>query len=349
MRWSRRSGPRIRPASRCTRSSPRCCCRAGARCSSPADWCTRRGDVITAGIDAARPAGCELPRYNCLGHLALIQVLHGPAAGRHRDCRPRAWLRCAGRSSVSPPGRRRWRWRSRGSGWSTTTWTRRATTRGGPSGRPDCRSTRVRGPSWHWSRPGLLRADHRPEPARDVVRRAGADLALAPVAARPDALRGGGTRPGRRAGRRGGAAAGAAQRAGRAGHLADPGPGRTGRRAGPRRPTGPERRSWRPPRRCTSRSRAGCWRRPGCWPQQEPQRAQAALAHSLRLAEPETLRRPFVEAPPPVRDLLQQNRALVAEHPWMRVRPVDGAPTAAAAPTGQEPASGSIRRCSSRC
>ena len=58
--------------------------------------------------------------------------------------------------------------------------------------------------------------------------------------------------------------------------------------------------------------------------QQEPQRAQVALAHSLRLAEPETLRRPFVEAPPPVRDLLQQNQALVAEHPWMRVRPVDG-------------------------
>ncbi len=179
--------------------------------------CGTTGRLRAASVQLPRPPGTDpgAARASC-GPLPRL-----PTA---------PWLRCAGPISASPTGRRRWRWRSRGFGWSTTTWTPRATT--------PRRAERSAGLALD---PGpravlalvqarLLHAEHRPESAREVVRRAGADLAPGPVAARPDALRGGGSRPGRRAGRRSRTAAGAAERAGRAGHLADPGPGRTGRR-----------------------------------------------------------------------------------------------------------------------
>jgi LuxR family transcriptional regulator, maltose regulon positive regulatory protein len=47
------------------------------------------------------------------------------------------------------------------------------------------------------------------------------------------------------------------------------------------------------------------------------QAAVAALGRSLRRAAPERVRRPFREAPRSVRDLLQDDQALTAPHPWL--------------------------------
>ncbi|MFF0341822.1 LuxR C-terminal-related transcriptional regulator [Kribbella sp. NPDC004875] len=43
------------------------------------------------------------------------------------------------------------------------------------------------------------------------------------------------------------------------------------------------------------------------------------LERALRLAAPEQLRRPFAEAPPPLRNLLQPSGDLLRQHPWLRV------------------------------
>jgi LuxR family maltose regulon positive regulatory protein len=54
-------------------------------------------------------------------------------------------------------------------------------------------------------------------------------------------------------------------------------------------------------------------------------RALMALHQSLRLAEPEALRRPFREADPTVRRLLSANPRLLAGHRWLRqVAPLAG-------------------------
>jgi LuxR family maltose regulon positive regulatory protein len=42
------------------------------------------------------------------------------------------------------------------------------------------------------------------------------------------------------------------------------------------------------------------------------------VERALRLAAPEHLRRPFSEAPPPLRKLLQPNGELMRRHPWLR-------------------------------
>ena len=296
--------------------------------------------VTTAGIAAARPAGCELPRYNCLGHLALIQVLQGElrAATATAD-RAMAALRGTdlGLAARTPALE------------VALAWVRleqydldaarhhagRAERSAGLALDPGPRAVLA------LVRARLLHAEHRPESARDVVRRAGADLALAPwlrdrMRSEEAALA---------------LADGQVVEAERLlAQLSEPDePDTSLTRAQAGLVDG------RPETTDRSRAEVLATAAPlhiqiAGWlletsrllSQQEPQRAQAALAHSLRLAEPETLRRPFVEAPPPVRDLLHQNHALVAEHPWMRVRPVDVTPSAAAAaPRVPEPGRGS--------
>ena len=296
--------------------------------------------VITAGIDAARPAGCELPRYNCLGHLALIQVLHGQlrAATATAD-RALAALRGTelGLADRTPALEVALAW-VRLEHYDLDAarhHARRAEQSAGLPLDPGPRAVLA------LVQARLLRADRRPESARDVVRRAGADLALAPWLR--DRLRSEEAALALADGQVAEAERLLAQ-------LSEPDePDTSLTRAGAG--LADDRAE------ATDRSRAEIlataaplhiqiagWllETSRLLEQQEPQRAQVALAHSLRLAEPETLRRPFVEAPPPVRDLLQQNHALVAEHPWMRVRPVDGPPSAAApAPAAQAPVRGS--------
>jgi LuxR family maltose regulon positive regulatory protein len=46
-------------------------------------------------------------------------------------------------------------------------------------------------------------------------------------------------------------------------------------------------------------------------------RARVALDHALRLASPESLRRPFREAPAVVRHLLETDTRLAEQHPWL--------------------------------
>ncbi|MBB3085409.1 LuxR C-terminal-related transcriptional regulator [Geodermatophilus sabuli] len=62
--------------------------------------------------------------------------------------------------------------------------------------------------------------------------------------------------------------------------------------------------------------------------------AVATLELALRLAAPERLRRPFLDAPPQLRPLLRTHPALTAAGSWLD-------PTAAPAPTPQRPAEGS--------
>ena len=293
--------------------------------------------VTTAGVAAARPAGCELPRYNCLGHLALIQVLQGElrAATATAD-RAMAALRGTdlGLADRTPALE------------VALAWVRlehydldaarhhagRAERSAGLALDPGPRAVLA------LVQARLLHAENRPESARDVVRRAGADLDLAPwlrdrMRSEEAALA---------------LADGQVVEAERLlAQLSEPDePDTSLTRAQAGLVDG------RPETTDRSRAEVLATAAPlhiqiAGWlletsrllSQQEPQRAQAALAHSLRLAEPETLRRPFAEAPPPVRDLLQQNQALVAEHPWMRVRPVG--PSVAAAPGVPEPARGS--------
>lgn len=50
------------------------------------------------------------------------------------------------------------------------------------------------------------------------------------------------------------------------------------------------------------------------------QPARAALARSLHLAAPERVRRPFREAPEVVRELLETDHELAAQHPWLGMR-----------------------------
>ena len=289
-------------------------------------------DVIAAGIDAARPAGCELPRYNCLGHLALIQVLRGElrAATSTAD-RALAALRGTELSlAARTPALEvalAWIRLEHYDLDAARRHARRAEASAGlpldPGPRAVLAIVQAR----------LLRADRRPESARDVLRRAGADLELAPWLR--DRLR--------------------SEEAALA--LAD---GQVveaerllAQLSEPDEPDTSLTRAHaglvdsRPAETDQSRAEILATAAPlhiqiAGWlletsrllEQQEPQQAQATLAHSLKLAEPETLRRPFLEAPLPVRDLLQQNHALVAEHTWMRVRPVDGAPSAAAPAPG---------------
>jgi LuxR family maltose regulon positive regulatory protein len=52
-----------------------------------------------------------------------------------------------------------------------------------------------------------------------------------------------------------------------------------------------------------------------------PHRARTALERSLRLAAQETLRRPFREAPPAVRQLLAHDAQLVRENDWLAMTP----------------------------
>ena len=48
-----------------------------------------------------------------------------------------------------------------------------------------------------------------------------------------------------------------------------------------------------------------------------PGAARTALDRALRLAAPERLRRPVLDAPPDVRSFLRRNRELAAAHPWL--------------------------------
>jgi LuxR family transcriptional regulator, maltose regulon positive regulatory protein len=66
--------------------------------------------------------------------------------------------------------------------------------------------------------------------------------------------------------------------------------------------------------------------------------ARAALRRALRLAEPETLRRPFVEAPLRLRRFLRQERDLTEPHAWLGAS-ITGAhlPRADAVPEGTAP------------
>lgn len=59
--------------------------------------------------------------------------------------------------------------------------------------------------------------------------------------------------------------------------------------------------------------------------------ATDALARSLRLAAPESLRRPFAEAPTPVRRLLRSQRELRGKHPWLGDTTPPAVPTQRAA------------------
>ncbi len=49
--------------------------------------------------------------------------------------------------------------------------------------------------------------------------------------------------------------------------------------------------------------------------------ARAALSRALRLAEPERIRRPVVEAPPRLRSFLRQDLALATRHRWLGIGP----------------------------
>ena len=68
--------------------------------------------------------------------------------------------------------------------------------------------------------------------------------------------------------------------------------------------------------------------------QGEEQAAHHALERSLRLAAPETLRRPFYEAPADIRQLLRSSGDLAAQHAWLgrgtATRPPAPAPAAPA-------------------
>src|SRR4051794_8423858 len=45
--------------------------------------------------------------------------------------------------------------------------------------------------------------------------------------------------------------------------------------------------------------------------------ARAALVRALKLAAPEKLRRPVIEAPPPLRRFLRQDQDLAERHAWL--------------------------------
>jgi LuxR family maltose regulon positive regulatory protein len=64
--------------------------------------------------------------------------------------------------------------------------------------------------------------------------------------------------------------------------------------------------------------------------------AVAALLHALQLAEPERLRRPFLDAPPQLRPLLRGHAPLAAAGGWLN-------PTARAVPTPRHPVDGTPR------
>ena len=64
----------------------------------------------------------------------------------------------------------------------------------------------------------------------------------------------------------------------------------------------------------------------------ETQQAADALNHSLRLAAPEQLRRPFREAPAEVRRLFRARRDLASQHRWLLGGDADGAAARAGAP-----------------
>ena len=49
----------------------------------------------------------------------------------------------------------------------------------------------------------------------------------------------------------------------------------------------------------------------------ETPQALAALDHALRLAEPERMRRPVIEAPPRLRSFIRHNGEITARHPWL--------------------------------
>ncbi len=80
-----------------------------------------------------------------------------------------------------------------------------------------------------------------------------------------------------------------------------------------------------------------------------PGAARTALDRALRLAAPERLRRPVLDAPPDVRSFLRRNRELAAAHPWLlaagprtgppvrHTPPVRARVTAGPVPTGLAP------------